>query len=183
VALTVMSTPRAIAGDFADIRTVKSRSVVQLIIELPIEQGEAVVKMFGFPQPGSPTKLALARLVEGSVTKLDDHRSPEAGKRQWNDMQPAQQAGIRCNEKAFWRYLNEAGYADEYESEHGVDAINSPERAALYVRMICGVQSRSEIGKTVASLMKWKALDSEYQAWLSAPASVPLDALVPGGVG
>jgi hypothetical protein len=98
-------------------------------------------------------------------------------------MLPAQQAGIRCGEKAFWRYLNEAGHADEYESEHGVERISSAERAAAYVRLICGVHSRADIGKTSASLVKWKALDSEYQAWLSAPTSVPLDALVPGEVG
>src|ERR1019366_715702 len=107
-----MNTPRAIDGDFADVRSVKTRSVIQMIIEIPIERGEELIRMFGFPQPGKPVRVAVARLnLKPELEVVPDTREPVsggnktgAGGRSWSDLSPAQQAGIRCNEPAFWKF-------------------------------------------------------------------------------
>lgn len=168
-----MSDPRAIAGEFADFKLVKTRSVAQIVVEIPIEQGEQLVRMFGIPQPGKPVKLALARLVEGSVAQLDERHasnvedagSSPAGaatsRREWSSLSPPQQAGIRCGEIAFQRFLRENGDAQ----------CDTSEAAATYVRFSCGVRSRADIGKDRASLNKWRDLETAYQAWLRDPVS------------
>ena len=53
----------AIQGNYSDLKTVKTRSVAQMIIEVPIEQGEEIVRIFGFPRPGQEIPVAIARLA------------------------------------------------------------------------------------------------------------------------
>ena len=152
-----MSDPLAIAGDFADLKTVKSRATIQVIIEFPIEQGERIVRMFGFPQPSNPAKLALARLAE--TPQIEGHAQPANGngKRSWRDLTGPVQAGIRCAEPAFWTFLREAGGSN----------VNDEDGAANYVRLACGVHSRAEIATKKGAAVLWHDLDTRYQAWLA----------------
>lgn len=151
-----MTDARIIAGDFADIKTVKSRGCVQMVIEIPIEEGEQLIKLFGFPQPATPVKVAVARLVEG-ITAPNVHH---LAKRQWDELPLSQQAGIRCNEESFQRFLREEG---------GSQVHNEPE-AATYVRMICGVNTRAAFTTNEKAAQKWRDLDRKYQAWMQVPA-------------
>lgn len=171
-----MTNARAIAGDYADLKLVKTRSVIQVVIEMPIEEGENIVKMFGIPLPSSPVKLAVARLattptIESEV--VPDDRTTKlpvanrAGGKAWTDLPPAQQAGIRCGEKAFWKFLAE--YDD------GGPVVASAEDAANYVRLICGVKSRAELTTSSRARLLWKDLEQQYQAWLAAPAYAPVE--------
>lgn len=82
---------------------------------------------------------------------------PDGAKREWRDMQPAAQAGIRCGEpmfRAFLREVKKYGHCDQ-------------EAAAVAVRDICGVKSRVELGTKHAARILWHQLDTEYQAWLA----------------
>lgn len=146
-----MTKPAAITGNYADLRAVKTRSVVQIVIEVPIEQGEAVVSMFGFPQPGKEVPVALARLV-GKVPSVEP-----VEKRTWDQMPRAAQAGIRCAEESFKRFLRE---------EH-LATINEDDDAAATVRGILDVRSRSQLNEP-GPASRWDRLESEYQAWLRA---------------
>ena len=78
-------------------------------------------------------------------------------KRQWEELQPQQQAGIRCEERAFATFLFE-NHKDHYR-----EALNDP---AECVRLICGVESRAELGKNQRARVLWHRLDDAYQAWL-----------------
>lgn len=81
---------------------------------------------------------------------------PDGAKRMdWREVQPAAQAGIRCAEpmfRAFLREVKKFGHCDEQD-------------AAVAVRDICGVASRSELGTLHAARVIWHQLDTEYQAW------------------
>jgi len=145
-----MTGARIIAGDFADIRTVKTRSTVQMIIEVPIEEGETIIKMFGFPQPANPVRVAVARL--NAEAKVIEHK-------QWADLPLSQQAGIRCGEARFWKFLR----------DEGGSSVDSTEAAATYVRLICGVNTRAEFVSNKAAAQKWRDLDARFQAWRSDP--------------
>lgn len=147
-----MSERRALAGDFADIRTVKSRSVVQVIIELPIEEGENVIKMFGFPQPSNPTKLALARLAEpAQIEAKANGDGREHGP--FHDLTPTLQSVLRCKSPAFWQFLRDKGEAD----------VTDETKAATYVRFACGVNTRGAL--TGMAARRWAELEAEFQAW------------------
>jgi hypothetical protein len=140
----------AIQACFSDFRLVKGRKVAQLVLEIPLEQADAVLSILGgIPQPATERWVAVARL--NGVTKPE----PEPKEKQkWDDLKLSMQAGIRCEEKAFHDYL-------------GVTR-GSAEQAAAEVRNICGVDSRSGLNDNPAAAAKWNDLDRSYQAWLKA---------------
>lgn len=169
-----MDKPAAIAGTFADLKSVKTRSIVQLVIEVPIEQAEAVIRAFGYPQPGHEIPVAVARLVEPTapVAQLEEPQnstlkvagsSPAGGtkpakdRRHWSTLSFAEQAGIRCAEPAFWRYLSEV------LSKH---SISNDVEAARFVRHWCGVESRSELKPLTPAGKAWTDLDRQFDLWL-----------------
>lgn len=47
---------------YSDMKLVKTRGVMQMILEFPIEQAADIVGMFGIPVPGKETWVAIARL-------------------------------------------------------------------------------------------------------------------------
>ncbi len=81
--------------------------------------------------------------------------SPPAKRMDWRDLQPAAQAGIRCEEPVFKLFLRE-NYPDHYVISH------DPAEA---VRSICGVKSRSELGSNHHARVLWHSLDQHFQAW------------------
>lgn len=149
-----MSERRALAGDFADIRTVKSRSVVQVVIELPIEEGESIVKLFGFPQPSKPVRVALARLSD--TPQIEATAEPVDGREHgpFNTLSPTLQSVLRCKSPGFWTFLRE---------KRGRHEVADETAAATYVRRECGVNSRASITGTAAH--KWAELNAEFEAW------------------
>jgi len=99
--------------------------------------------------------------TKSSVQRLDARpqpTQPQAGaKREWRDLQPQQQAGIRCNEPTFVAYLKE-----EYPNFW-----READSAAECVRMICDVHSRVELGTNETARRMWFTIDAQYQAWLA----------------
>jgi hypothetical protein len=77
-------------------------------------------------------------------------------KMDWRDLQPAAQAGIRCEDPIFKAFLSE-----QYRKEW----VHADKEADECVRRICGVQSRSELGTVHAARVIWKMLDDQFQAW------------------
>lgn len=106
-----------------------------------------------------------------SIARISDDETvqPEKERKSWHEMPPASQAAIRCGEKAFWKFLESVSnkYCSNFPPEARV-SISSQDGAAGCVRIICGVQSRSELSTNETARKKWEALDSEYQAWLRA---------------
>lgn len=176
-----MDKPAAIAGTFADLKSVKTRSVVQLVIEVPIEQAEAVIRAFGYPQPGHEIPVAVARLldipvaqlaersavgrvIQPTVAEVEGSKPPgEAkSKRHWSTLSFAEQSGIRCAEPAFWRYLSEV------LSKH---SISNDIEAARFVRHWCGVESRSELKPLTPAGKAWTDLDRQFDLWMKDVAA------------
>lgn len=109
--------------------------------------------------PVQPRKEAMPNTpAERQHTARPQPSQPQAGaKRDWRDLQPAAQAGIRCAEPNFRAFLREEkhyGHCDE-------------EDAAKAVRDACGVHSRVELGTNHKARVLWHQLDGEYQAWLA----------------
>ena len=152
-----MTAPAAVMGDYCDLKFIKSRKVAQVIVEIPIEASAAFVAAFGTPSQATGVPVAIARIdpKAASETAKPSQEPSTKDKKIWRDLRPSQQAGMRCNEPAFWGFLY-----DKYDSAQGTDA------ASNFVRDFCGVKTRADILEGTRAAQKWADLDREYTAWL-----------------
>lgn len=165
-------TPAAFAGSYADIKLVKTRSVFQVVVELPIEQYQPFVAAFGGPLPGSERPVALALLNTSPGNRFDNDEqastgqlSAEAGKADkpkvpWIKMPRAQRAGILCNDPRFQTWAT-----DRMELEMKPDAWpdNAVACAASYIRWRCGVKSRAELDNTDEIATRFDLMESIFR--------------------
>lgn len=107
-------------------------------------------------QPAKETKQLSAHDSAPASRPVVD-KPPVETKRTWQELQPAQQAGIRSGEVTFWAFLNETR---KYRIENATEAAEA-------IRDICGVHSRAELGTDQRKCVLWTQLDHQYQAWLA----------------
>ncbi len=138
-----------IQGTFSDFKTVKTRKVLQVIIEVPLEKTSDVIKILGSPQPHAETPVAIARL------KVDPGKQQKQQETQ--NFSVPQRVAITCGEGLFHKFLHEKGLN-----------IPSPDHAAQHVRNVCGVTSRKDIQPGTIAFRKWDKLYGEYLAWKEA---------------
>jgi hypothetical protein len=158
------------------LKSVKTRNVVQMVVEVPIERAEAIVSMFGYPgQNEIPVAVALMNtppnLSAGHAGDRGKQSTPARGldgvdaspqgvqSRTFSDMPRAQQAGILCDDYEF------ADFADERAlNRQKVFNEPIPQDAVDAVRTWCGVKSRSELNEGRAAPV-WDALVLEFRQW------------------
>ena len=147
-----MKNPAAFRATFSDLRVIKTRQVVQLCFELPLADFDVAYEVLGgLPNSAKERWFAVAAIrssAESAPLQIE-------GKRDWRDLPPQQQAGMRCEEAAFVHFLREQRPDDWAETQDTADC----------VRLICGVESRSELGTNQKARIIWKQLDDHYSAW------------------
>lgn len=172
-------TAAVIKATYSDWKLIKTRGVVQMIFEVPLNEADSAYQVVGgMPDAAGERWFAIARLdpekVKGgeannrrSISEPD--KTPPAPApdqparaKSWHDMSPAQQAGMLCAYPAFINFLRA-----EYNS-----SIISNADAAVHVRSLCGVDSRADIDKSSAAQMRWRNLVSQYRAWMKEPEVV-----------
>lgn len=143
-------TAAAIQAEYADYKRVKTRKVLQLICEVPIEQAPEIHKMLGEPAFGErQITVAIARLNVAAV-------APEPPKAK----NYAQQAAMCCQEQAFIQFLRETVDIGPYGHDWGEG------EAASTVRALCQVSSRSQLIEGSEAGERWRKLWLDYQNWL-----------------
>lgn len=153
-----MKSPAAFRAAYSDWKLVKTRQVVQIVFEVPLADADTAYDLLGgMPAPAAERWFGIAALSPAAqATPLPVPDKPQAGaKRDWRDLAPQQQAGIRCEEPTFTAFLKEERRDDWYEAPD----------AAECVRLICGVASRSELGTNQKARVIWHKLDNAFQAW------------------
>jgi hypothetical protein len=133
---------------------VNSRSVLQLIFEVPIEQAdETMRKLGGYPLPAEArwVGIALAPAERDKVVKL------EKPHQKFGELPLSAQAAIRCSDPEFVTYLANA---------FGFLATSFGEDVAQFIREKCNVTSRSEFNTDADAANRWLMLESAYQGWL-----------------
>lgn len=133
----------AFKGTIGALRTIGGRKVIAVTVEVPIEEQSTVASI---AEHGA--WVAVARLNQEEQPKPEQKE-----RRKWSELSVAEQAGIRCNEKAFLEFLS-------------ADTVFSPgdaNEAAQALREYFGVTSRKDIPRD-----KWESFDNEYQLWRRA---------------
>jgi hypothetical protein len=149
-----MSAPAALAGSYADFKLVKTRAVCQLIIELPIEQAEAAIKMFGIPMSGTEIPVAVALLV--AEAKPADVSRSERGKEQYRAKDAMEQAAIRavllCKDLKFQLWASKQ-----------ITPESNCRDATEWLRWKLGVKSRNEISTKDGVYLTFLRLEQQFK--------------------
>ena len=165
-------TTLAFKATYSDWKLIKTRGVVQVVMEVPLSEADAAYQILGgmpdFSQerwfgvaPLKPEREVMPNPQQQSILDAQpqpdkDKHSAGAKRMDWRDLQPAAQAGIRCADPVFDRFIRE---------EHLAAFATCDQDCAKTVRFICGVKSRSELGTNHAARMIWKQLDDQFYAW------------------
>lgn len=148
--------PSAIAGTFADFKIIKTRSVLQIVVEIPIEQGQAALELLGIPQPGAEIPVAIARLIAPPKVVVDHDKSSRAKEiyATKDSMEKAvTRAAILCEDREFMGWLT-----------HCLGRrIDSPVAAAEELRRMVGVNSRSQIGASGVAYNEFLKLETTFR--------------------
>ena len=159
----------AITAELEELRPVKTRKVLQIVCEVPMESADAVLEALGgFPIPGQsrPVAIALLNPKEIALNHTDAataEQTPEEPERLKGGAR-AKRAGILCNDPAFQYWLSKrwGGHWKVY-SCHG--EMTHSDIAANVVRRLCGVQeSRAELDHNETAGLVWDQIDADYRA-------------------
>jgi hypothetical protein len=162
--------PAVLAACYSDYRRVKGRKVHQVVFEIPSEMWPRAYKILGEPSITESAWFALAALTEGAATEyvrtLNEGQGASAPvssntvsvkeRRRFEELALSQQCALRCEDRAFRRFLEEAVYWKP---------VDDAEKAAEVVRAKCGVTSRSHLDSNTMARAAWLDLDSRYTAW------------------
>lgn len=165
----------AVLATFADCKFIRTRSTMQLVLELPIEQADEALKVLGgVPQPGTErwVGVALAPKERKSILDSPEHKAEQASRneafktsveaiekqhRPFQSLKLSQQAGVRCNDQQFQDYIWAMSDAQ----------VEIEETATTLCKKYLGVTSRSELDTNDLAGAKWKKLEADYQAHLT----------------
>jgi hypothetical protein len=157
--------PAVIEATFCGFRTVGGRKQLQLTFEVPIEHSAKVLHALGSPDAVDPSWVAIA-LLDKQLMKAQDATAPvstKPDKRNWNELAPATQAGIRCSEIIFQQFLRERRpQAWRINERQGREP---DEVAADVVRHECSVSSRADFANNPHAARRWDELNGEFEAW------------------
>jgi hypothetical protein len=166
----------AIAGTYSDFKIIRSRKVAQLVVEVPIEQAQALITALGLPNPAEETWVAVARLQKAQEGKeWADYRKealkqitpPTASPvdlkahRRFEDLPLPQQAALACQDMEFREWLRESYDGDVLDITSAAEA----------VRCWCHVDSRSQIQPGTDAGDAWGRLYNRFLLWKSAKAA------------
>ena len=167
-------TTLAFKATYSDWKLIKTRGVVQVVMEVPLSEADAAYQILGgMPDFSSerwfgvaPLKKMMPHPTKRSVQTGHNNAPPQpaepdrhsagAKRMDWRELQPAAQAGIRCADPVFEAFLRER-YADDFMAcEYD---------AAEVVRALCHIRSRTELGTNHKARVIWKQLDDHFMSW------------------
>ena len=140
-------TAKAIQGTYADFKIIKTRNIAQFIIEVPLEQANDAIALFGLPDPHIEKWVAVAMLQQNLL-----NRDESANK-------AIQIAGMLCNDPRFGEYL---------KTELGIPDVDPmvPDTIANGLRAILGIQSRTEMHHNSDAVTAFNRVKGGYDKWL-----------------
>lgn len=175
-----MTTQAAFLGSYADWKLIKTRGVIQIVVEVPLhDHDRAYQALGGMPDPQAEVWLGITRVKvpEGDApvpSTLAATLSPSASERGRGlpspdkpikpvsaDKKLSQRAGIICNEPAFWKFATEKDYP-----------LNNADEAAEFVREWCQVESRKDIRLNTPAGELFMDLEGQYRLWRDHPELV-----------
>lgn len=159
-------TTLAFKATYSDWKLIKTRGVVQVVMEVPLSEADAAYQILGgMPDFSHERWFGVAPLKNPPAEKESSKapaepqpatdKPPAAAKRDWRDVPVSQQAGIHLNDPMFTAFLKEE-YADEWHETGDADSC---------LKFICGVERKRDIAGMQPARVIWHQLDKQFHAW------------------
>lgn len=155
----------AIGGVFSDFKIIRTRSVCQLIIEIPIEKADPTLKALGgVPQPSKERWVGIVALtgdpgLQEPPTSEEDPFAEDDGcpndlvpgekskVTPFSELSPSTQSVLKCNDPDFRRWMK----------------VSQPEDCAIAIRAHCRVITRADLNTNPDAAARWKNLLGQYE--------------------
>ncbi len=176
-----MSAPAAFQASYSDWKLIRTRKVVQIVLEVPVERAdEAYSVLGGMPLSGEETWVGVARLKQEAKEVMPDTKSrphprtdtapvladppPVTLARAYHPVSPdkrlCQRAAILCNDKQFQAWLKETNAAWNI-----MNLGTAEQKAAELIRVYCEVKSRRDIVPGTQAAQLFDCMLNDYTAW------------------
>jgi hypothetical protein len=155
-------TRAAFQGSYADLRFIRTRKVAAITVEIPLEQASAFIEAFGAPDPSAEIPVAIARLDLSAKAEEPKAIAPPE-KRSWEDLRPSQQAGIRCNEVAFAKFMRTKFPTVIYPVSEGM---TGADETASMLKAVLNIASRRELDTDQRAAQEWRKIEARFQVWM-----------------
>lgn len=91
---------------YADLKIIKSRSVAQVILEIPLEQADAALLVLGgVPRPDSEVWVGVARLAKDAPVASPEAVEQPKERKRFEEMRPSAQAALLCDDQRFQAWI------------------------------------------------------------------------------
>lgn len=169
----------AIQATFSDFKLIKSRSVVQLVLELPIEAADAALaSLGGIPQPGAERWVAVAPLLLEPIAmkplsegKVAEAKAAVKALATTEGERARVRAVMLCKDERFQEWIIGEGFAVFGNRRHGAERHGTrPYRsdteawAAGLIRSGCRIASRSELATNAEACQQFRRIEEAYKA-------------------
>lgn len=148
----------AFRATYSDWRLVKTRRVVQVVMEVPLEDADKAYEILGgMPNPSEGQWFGIAALQSAVKAQPErkDGASTARAKLPWREKPVSSQVAIRVTEPSFKAFLQER-YPDEWHET------SDPEEC---IKLMLGVTRKRDIQFNHRALVLWKQVDDQYQVW------------------
>jgi hypothetical protein len=166
-----MTKAAAITAQVVDICNDRQhKGSIKITLHVPVEVGARLTEILGWPTHTTPVPVALARLNESAVVadapavNLSPSHAPAAGVA---TNRLTKRAGILGNDPLFHKYLVEM-WLDPFCTVSD----DPKERAAMFIRLKCKVESRKDILPGTEAATRFDLLESAYVGWREKDAVV-----------
>lgn len=152
-----MSANAVVSATYSDFKIVRTRSVAQIVLELPIEDAQGFVDMFGLPIPGSEVHVAVARLrgIPPESKTIDISKS-ERAKEIYHQKDAMEQAVVRasilCKDLKFQLWASKQ-----------ITPESNCRDATEWLRWKLGIKSRNEISMKDGVYLAFLRLETDFK--------------------
>jgi hypothetical protein len=187
----------AILATFSEVKIIKTRSVMQIVCEIPIDQADEALRILGgIPQPAEERWVGIAlskperkaitandaqslldhKLTPGEVERLmpkerEHLENPEFGAAQKEiNKRIRNEADTVAKQRRPFETLPLSQQAAIRSTDRAFWewlGISGEVQAAEYIRKHCGVGSRAEINTADKSGSRWLEIESQFKAYLT----------------